>query len=299
METKLPFILKKYTVTKSKKIQLFLLNEVKMNMDTVQKVLAKKRVFDDKGKIVYNSQVLECEYIEIVVFEGRTRGLKPIFDIDDFALFDKPSGLMVHPTSRATKYSLLDEVRYHFGDEANLVHRIDAETSGLVLVSKNKVSEKVLKIMFENRQFTKKYLAIVKGNISKAIKINTPISKDGKTIGVKMTTRHTQGKESLTFIKAIKYNNANNTTLIEASPHTGRQHQIRVHLDSIGHSILGDPIYGVDESIANDYLLNHLSNKDRLKYTGANRLMLQANNISFVYKNTKYDIYSKQLLQEN
>ena len=97
METKLPFILKKYTVTKSKKIQLFLLNEVKMNMDTVQKVLAKKRVFDDKGKIVYNSQVLECEYIEIVVFEGWTRGLKPIFDIDDFALFDKPSGLMAMP----------------------------------------------------------------------------------------------------------------------------------------------------------------------------------------------------------
>ncbi len=295
---KLPFVLKRYPVHKSQKIQLFLLNEAKMSMNMVQKVLAKKRVFDDKGFVVVNSQILECPYIEIATFEGKTKGLKPIFEVDDFALFDKPSGLMVHPVSRATKYTLLDEIRYHFGDEANLVHRIDAETSGLVLVSKNKKSEKILKMMFENRKYVKKYLAIIRGNISKEIKINTAISKDNKTIRVKMTTKNFIGKESLTFITPIKYNDINNTTLIEAIPRTGRQHQIRVHLDSIGHPILGDPVYGVDEKIANDYLLKNLSNQDRLKFTGAKRLMLHSNNISFIYKNIQYDICSKQSINE-
>ena len=293
-KTKLPFVLKRYPVNTSKKIQLFLLNEVKMDMNTAQKVIAKKRVFDDKGKIIHNSQILECKYIEIATFEGQTRGLKPIFNADDFALFDKPSGLMVHPTSRASEYTLLDEIKYHFGDEASLAHRIDLETSGLVLVSKNKNADVVLKAMFENREYVKKYIAVVKGELVKSIKIDKKISKDGGAIGVKMTTKHPQGKKSLTLVTPIKYNSINNTTLVEAIPYTGRQHQIRVHLDSINHTILGDPIYGVDEEIANDYLLKNLSNEDRLKYMGANRLMLHANSLSFKYKNMGYEIYSEK-----
>lgn len=289
----MPFILKRYSVNKPQKVQIFLLNEVGMDMKTAQKSIAKRRILDDKGVVVNNSQILRGGFVDIFVFEGNTRGLKPIFDTDDFAIFNKPSGLLVHPTSRMSEYTLLDEVHYHFGENASLVHRIDKETSGLVLVAKNKDTDKVLKSMFENRQFVKKYLAIVKGEIKKPIKINSDISKDKGLIGVKMTTNNQNGKKSLTFISPLKYNKENNTTLIEAIPHTGRQHQIRVHLFSINHSILGDPIYGVDDKIANDYLLKNLSNKDRLKYTGANRLMLHAYSISFVYKDTPYSVAIK------
>lgn len=289
----MPFVLKKYKATQGKKIQLFLLNEVGMTLSMSQKLLAKKRVFDDKGKILQNGQTLNCEYIQVAVFEGHTRGLKPIFETEDFAVFDKPSGVMVHPTSRTTEYTLLDEIRYHFGDDANLAHRIDAETSGLVLVTKNKFSDMILKEMFESKQYQKEYLTIARGKLEGEFKIDSPIAKEGGVIGVRMTTKNKEGKESLTLIKALKYNSENDTTLLQVSPVTGRQHQIRVHLDSIGHTILGDPIYGVSDKIADDYLLKNLAEEKRFEVTGASRLMLHANTLKFNYKNREYSIVSK------
>jgi len=292
----MPFVLKKFPAIKGKKIQQFLLNEVGLTMSSSQKLLAKKRVFDDQGNILQNGQVLKCDYIEVAVFEGHTRGLTPIFQANDFAIFDKPSGVMVHPTSRNTEYTLLDEIRYHFGNDANLAHRIDAETSGLVLVTKNRYADMILKTMFEEKEYSKEYLAIVKGELKEDIVINSPISKSKGMIGVKMTTENENGKESTTYIYPLKFNTKNNTTLVKAVPITGRQHQIRVHLDSIGHTILGDPIYGIDEKIADQYLCKELSDDKRLQYTGASRLMLHANNLAFNYKGINYNIYSKQSL---
>ena len=219
--------------------------------------------------------------------------MKPVFEVEDFAVFDKPSGVMVHPTRKTTAYSLLDEIRYHFGDEADLAHRIDAETSGLVLVAKNKQASTILKTMFEHRECDKEYLALVKGQLKNNITIDKPISKSNSTIKVKMTCENEQGKASITHIQPLKFNAKDNTTLVKAMPITGRQHQIRVHLDSIGHPILGDPLYGVDEQTADQCLRKVLSDEKRIELTGAKRLMLHANNLSFVYKDKKYDITSK------
>jgi len=289
----LPFVLKKYPTIKGKKVQLFLLNEVGLSMSVSQKLLAKGRVFDQNGARLQNGQTLKGDYIQVAVFQGETRGLKPIFNTKDFAIFDKPSGVMVHPTSKDTAYSLLDEIRYHFGEGANLAHRIDMETSGLVLVTKNKISDIYLKTMFEDKKYSKIYNAMVKGELKNPITIDTPISKDGGKIGVKMKIS-SDGKESKTIIKPIKYFKKQNQTLVEASPLTGRQHQIRIHLHSIGHTIVGDPIYGVDEDIADRYLTKKLSKEDRLKYIGYDRLMLHALNLEFDYDGVKYNIFSKQ-----
>ncbi len=289
----MPFVLKKFNAVKGKKIQSFLLDEADLSSSVSQKLLAKNRVFDEQGNVLKNGYILQCKYIQVAVFEGHTRGLKPVFEVQDFAVFDKPSGLMVHPTRKTTEYSLLDEVRYYFGDQADLAHRIDAETSGLVLVAKNKRANIQLKTMFENKEYDKEYLAVIKGKITKSLTIDKPIAKSNSDITVKMTCENTQGKESTTHIYPLKFNVKDNTTLVKAVPITGRQHQIRVHLDSIGHSILGDPIYGVDERIANEYLCKNLSDKKRFESTGAKRLMLHANNLSFTYQETEYNITSK------
>lgn len=289
----MPFILKEFLATKDKKIQQFLIDEVGLSISMSQKLIAKCRVFDENNKVLQNGEKLKCKLVKVALFEGITRGLNPIFNTEDFALFDKPSGVMVHPTSRNTEYTLLDEIRYHFGDNANLAHRIDQETSGLVLVTKNKYSDIILKEMFENKQYKKHYLAIVKGKIDKDITIDLGIKKaQNSKIGVKMITAN-DGKESLTYIRPLEYNKQLNQTLVRATPVTGRQHQIRVHLDSIGHSIVGDPIYGVDEDIADSYLLKRLSHKDRMKYIGYNRLLLHANYLEFGFNNKIYKIYSK------
>jgi len=289
----LPFVLKKFPSIKGKKIQLFLLNEVGLTMSVSQKLLAKGRVFDENGTRLQNGQTLKGEFVSVAVFEGQTRGLNPLFNTKDFAIFDKPSGIMVHPTSKDTQYSLLDEIRYHFGDTANLAHRIDMETSGLVLVTKNKISDIYLKTMFEDKKYKKIYHALVKGEIKDKITIATPITKDGGKIGVKMKIS-SNGKESKTIITPLSYNIQTNQTLVQASPLTGRQHQIRIHLHSIGHTIVGDPIYGVDENIADDYLCKRLSDENRMKYIGHSRLMLHALNLEFEYDDVAYNIYSKQ-----
>jgi len=291
----MPFMLKKFYIKndEGKKIQQFLIDNTQLNISNSQKLLAKGRVFDENNKVLQNGQKVKGNYIQVALFEGHSRGLKPIFETEDFAVFDKPSGIMVHPTSRNTEYTLLDEIRYHFGDSANLAHRIDQETSGLVLVTKNKYSDIILKEMFENKLYDKNYLAIVDGKIENDIKIDSGIRKAiNSKIGVKMETS-VEGKNSLTYIKPLKYDIEKNQTLVEATPLTGRQHQIRVHLESIGHRIVGDPIYGISEDIADQYLLKQLEEVNRIKVTGNKRLLLHANYLSFKYKDINYKIYSK------
>ena len=292
----MPFVLKKFKAVEGKKIQQFLIDDAGLNISISQKMLAKGRVFDQNNKVLQNGQKVKGEFIQVAMFEGSTRGLKPLLNTPDFAIFDKPSGVMVHPTSRNTQYTLLDEIRYHFGDSANLAHRIDQETSGLVLVTKSKYSDMILKDMFENKQYNKNYLAVVDGEIDKKITIDSGIKKaTNSKIGVKMTTA-ADGKESVTHIKPLKYDSKKNQTLVEATPITGRQHQIRVHLDSIGHRIIGDPIYGIDEDIADLYLLKKLEKEKRVEVTGHTRLLLHANYLEFTYEQNNYKIYSKQNL---
>jgi 23S rRNA pseudouridine1911/1915/1917 synthase len=292
----MPFVLKKFKVNQNEKIDIFLMKNLHYNQKNIQKLLDRGRVFDSYKNNIKKGQSIPTSEIYIALFEGITRGLKPLFQTQDFAIFDKPTKVMVHPISKYTPYSLLDEVKYHFSDSANIVHRIDAETSGLVLISKDKKSEIELKTMFERRAYTKKYLAIVDGKIEQSLTIDKPISKDTDSqIGVKMKV-DSKGKESLTKITPIAYDLTKNQTLLDVEIFTGRQHQIRVHLYSIGHKIVGDPIYGVDENIADSYLNKTLSDEDRIKYTKANRLMLQANSLEFKYKQIFYKFYSKQKL---
>ncbi len=288
----MPFTLKKHKAIIGKKIQIFLIHELGLDPKIGQRLTSKGRIFDENMNTINTGEVIPTEYIYIAVFEGMTRGLKPLIEFNDFAIFDKPTNLMVHPISKSTPYSLLDEIRYHFGEDANLIHRIDAETSGLIIVGKNKPSEIALKDMFQEKKYHKSYLAIAQGEIKEEIIIDKGLDREGLLIGVRMKVCD-DGKKSVTIIKPIKYNKEKDLTLIEALPLTGRQHQIRVHLHSIGHTILGDPIYGVDDVNAENYLNKTLSEEDRFTVTKSNRLWLHANYLEFTYKEVIYKIFSK------
>ena len=290
----MPYIKKEFKTIKGKKIEDFLLEDISIDSKLTLNLLEKGKITDENNKRLQKNQIIKSNFIYIVIFEPITKGLKPIFDSFHFAIFDKPSGIMVHPSSHQLDiYTLLDEIKYQLGEKASLVHRIDAETSGLVLVSKNTFSDMVLKNMFEEKKYIKKYHAIVEGNIEKNLEINTPITNDTGLIKLKMKT-DLNGKESKTLIKPISYNKEKNQTLVEAIPLTGRQHQIRVHLNSIGHKIVGDPIYGIEEKIADLFLKNKLSEDERLEYTKANRLLLQANYLEFEFLDVIYKFSSRQ-----
>ncbi len=288
----MPFTLKKHKAIVGKKIQIFLVHYLEMEPKLAQRLVSKGRIFDENMNTINTGETINTEYIYIAVFEGISRGLKPLIEFNDFAIFDKPTNLMVHPISKSTPYSLLDEIRFHFGEDANLIHRIDAETSGLVIVGKNKKSEIALKDMFQEKKYHKSYLAIAQGHIKEEIRIDKGLDREGLAIGVRMKVCD-DGKESVTIIKPIKYNKEKDLTLIEALPLTGRQHQIRVHLHSIGHTILGDPIYGVDDESAENYLNKTLSLEDRFEVTKSSRLWLHANYLEFTFKDVIYKIFSK------
>ena len=289
----MPYIKKEFKTIKGEKIEDFL-ETLNLDLKLTLTLLEKGKITDENNKRLQKNQIIKSNFIYIIIFEPITKSLKPIFDSFHFAIFDKPSGIMVHPSSHQLNvYTLLDEIKYQLGEKASLVHRIDAETSGLVLVSKNAFSDMVLKNMFEEKQYIKKYLALVEGQIEKHIEIDTPITNDTGLIKLKMKT-DLNGKESKTLIKPISYNKEKNQTLIEATPLTGRQHQIRVHLNSIGHKIVGDPIYGIEEKIADLFLKNKLSKDERLEYTKAYRLLLQANYLEFEFLDIIYKFSSRQ-----
>jgi 23S rRNA pseudouridine1911/1915/1917 synthase len=291
----LPYIKKEFKVEKNKKIEEFL-KEIPIDLKLSLSLLEKGKITDEKNNRLQKNQILKSDFLYITVFEPISKGLKPIFDSFHFAIFDKPSGIMVHPLSHQLNiYTLLDEIRFYFGEKASLVHRIDTETSGLVLVAKNAFADMFLKNMFEEKKYVKKYKALVDGKIEENLKIDKPITNDTGIIKLKMKT-DTKGKESTTLINPIFYDENKNQTLVEAIPLTGRQHQIRVHLDSIGHKIIGDTLYGVDENFADEFLKDKISEEKRVEVTKASRLMLQADYLEFEFLEIIYKFSSLQKL---
>ena len=157
----MPYIKKEFKTIKGEKIEDFL-ETLNLDLKLTLTLLEKGKITDENNKRLQKNQIIKSNFIYIIIFEPITKSLKPIFDSFHFAIFDKPSGIMVHPSSHQLNvYTLLDEIKYQLGEKASLVHRIDAETSGLVLVSKNAFSDMVLKNMFEEKQYIKKYLACI------------------------------------------------------------------------------------------------------------------------------------------
>ena len=285
--------MKKMTAKKKQKAFLYLIKELDYTQKEAQRLIAKGRLFVNGEPMTRTSGEIEGEF-EFIYFEPITKGLKPNSIYEEFVVFDKPSGVLIHPQNRRTPYSLIDELKYQFGRDANIAHRIDQETSGLVLCARNKESERDIKMMFEQREMKKKYLALVHGEFKDAMTIEAPLlRKQDESAIVRMVVKvHEDGKASKTDIKPIKYFADKDMTLVECSPFTGRQHQIRVHLFHVKHPIVGDPIYGQTEEEMVKFLDKELDAKTRVKNSGATRLLLHASELEFELYDKAYHIKS-------
>ena len=289
----MPFLHKHFEVKEKTPAYLFLMRELGMSQKIAQRMIAKGRLICN-GEFVPKHQTLLEGKVELIDFVAASRGLKPIFVAKDFALFDKPSGVLIHPQNRHTPYSLIDEIKHHFGYDANITHRIDQETSGLVLSANNKKSERIIKMMFENREMSKRYTALVHGHVSRETYIEEPLLRaEDKSALVRMVVKvHETGKASQTNIVPIEYFPDLDMTLVEAHPRTGRQHQIRVHLFHVKHPIVGDPIYGQKEEDVVRFLDREISLAERKELSGASRLLLHASQLGFDYDGNRFDIHS-------
>jgi 23S rRNA pseudouridine1911/1915/1917 synthase len=179
-----------------------------------------------------------------------------IHEDEHLIIIDKPANLPVHPAGKYFYNSLLTDLRMK-NMNYYLVHRIDKETSGILVMSKTEIACAPLVEQFSSRKVKKTYLAIVKGKISERLVIDTPMGRDlNSYLGLKMTTyERGQGQEAITEVEPLSHHRNKNGdfTLVKCFPKTGRQHQIRVHLASVDHPIVGDKLYGLPESEALKY----------------------------------------------
>lgn len=175
--------------------------------------------------------------------------LKVVYEDKDLIVVDKPAGLLVHPAAGQRTGTLVNAILARCSDlgEINgsvrpgIVHRLDKDTSGLMMVAKNEAAQRSLSRQINQRSIKKGYLALVMGHLTpEQGAIDAPIGrhpKDRKRMAVV-----SGGREARTEYKVIKY--LDDYTLVEVMPETGRTHQIRVHFAAIGHPIFGDHVYG-------------------------------------------------------
>lgn len=176
--------------------------------------------------------------------------LQIVWEDENMAVVNKPSGMLTHPTSQEMSGTLVNALLFKFGDNLSdlngflrrgIVHRLDRNTSGLIMIAKNNKTHEFLVEEMKEKRFCKKYIAIVKGVIEQdEFEINSPIGRH-------LSQPHKQcvredGKESLTRVRVLE--RLKDATLIELTLITGRTHQIRVHLSSIGYPVYNDTLYG-------------------------------------------------------
>lgn len=166
-----------------------------------------------------------------------------LFQDEDLIILNKQPNLLSVPGRGPDKQDCLSSRVQAIFPSALTVHRLDYDTSGIILMALNKKNQSEMGKIFQERKISKKYIAIVDGHPSKAAgTIDLPMRCDFERRPLQIID-HEQGKSALTHWQVIEQY-SNNTSRIELIPHTGRSHQLRLHLKSLGHSILGDNLYG-------------------------------------------------------
>jgi 23S rRNA pseudouridine1911/1915/1917 synthase len=175
--------------------------------------------------------------------------LSILFDDDDIVVIDKPAGMVVHPGAGHAGGTLVNALLHHVKGlsgiggttRPGIVHRLDRGTSGVMVVAKHDRAHRDLTRQFHDREVGKIYVALVWGAVTAGRRIDEPIGRDPRQ-RLKMSSRSPHARAALTTIRAVE--RLGPVSFIEVAIHTGRTHQIRVHLAGIGHAVAGDAVYG-------------------------------------------------------
>ena len=187
----------------------------------------------------------------------------------DLLVVNKPAGLVCHPTKTDERSSLIGRVRLYLGTgEGRLVNRLDRETSGLVLIAKSGEAAGELGKLIERSAVRKGYVAIVHGSVEREeFTIDAPLGKDESSVVAIKDCVRADGSVSQTHARVERRFTRDGAefTLLRVEPHSGRKHQIRIHLAHAGHPLVGDKIYGGDEQIYLRFVRGEMTDADRAR----------------------------------
>jgi 23S rRNA pseudouridine1911/1915/1917 synthase len=235
-----------------------------------------------------------------------------VFEDEHLIVVDKPAGMVVHPAPGSESGTLVNALLYHCADTLSgiggekrpgIVHRIDKDTSGLLVVAKSDAAHHGLAAQFKDHSIERRYLAIANGVPSKGdprlagisgvsfedggvLRIATNIARH-KTDRKRMAVTAHEGRHAITRVRVLRSLGTNRASLVECRLETGRTHQIRVHMSHIGHGLIGDPVYGRKKRIA----VQGLSEDDATFLSGFARQALHAATLGFEHPITGETMY--------
>ncbi len=241
------------------RIDRFLSDKIKdMSRSYLQKLLKEKRVTVNGKEVKANYKVQKCDNICISAPEPEEPDILPedipldiLYEDEDLLVVNKPKGMVVHPSAGHTTSTLVNAVLFHCKGNLSgingimrpgIVHRIDKDTTGALLICKTDSAHRILAEQLKEHSVKRRYRAIVRGNLKEEEgTIEGPIGRH-PIERKKMAINYKNGKDAVTHYKVLE--RFGNATYIECRLETGRTHQIRVHMASIGHPLLGDEVYG-------------------------------------------------------
>ena len=261
------------------RIDSYLAKELNISRSKVQKLI-KQSLVTVNEKVVSSNYIVKCgDFISVdddldyeISVEAEDIDIDVVYEDSDLLVINKASGMVVHPAPGHYSHTLVNALLYRFqisGGEKNrpgIVHRLDKDTSGLMMVAKGEKTHEKLSRMIANKEVERHYLAIVDGVIKHDTgTIDAPIGRDANN-RQKMAVTDVHGKEAVTHFRVLE--TFSNHTLVECILETGRTHQIRVHMAYIGHPVSNDPLYGRGKSTEFGQMLHSKSIKFKHPTTG-------------------------------
>ena len=252
-----------------KRLDLYIAERTELTRTRIQQLIKDGNISVNNKKSKSSYKVEKSDLIEIVVPDEKEIDLVPenidikiLYEDSDMAVIDKEAGIVVHPSHGHESGTLVNAVMYHIKDlsgingeiRPGIVHRLDKDTSGLLIIAKNDAAHLKLSEMFGNNGIRKTYVAILKGKINKdSGDLETLIGRDPKD-RKKMAVVKTNGKTAVTHFQVLDKNEK--FSLVKVNIKTGRTHQIRVHMKYLGYPVLGDKMYGRDNGMAGRQMLH-------------------------------------------